>query len=89
MPRPAAITWEDPAAAIYRGCQLCEHGAASSGIRCRHPEAGPHGESVSLCRRSGGFCGPEAKHLTFPGLNPLQPLQTLQRITPCPTVNKP
>lgn len=82
MPLTATITWEDPASANYRACELCEHGktVGERGRYCTHPEA-PRllDAGVASCRASGGFCGPEAKHLTFPGLHPLQPFA---RVTP-------
>lgn len=74
MPLTATITWEDPASANYRACELCEHGSKlrkAGEQSCMHPESGY--QPVARCRASGGFCGPEAKHLTFPGLQPLQP----------------
>lgn len=73
MPRPATITWEDPATASYRACQLCDH-RHPDGRLCFHPEALRDGNTVTIvaARASGGFCGPDAKHLTFPGLQPLQ-----------------
>ena len=72
------ITWEDPATGAYRACQLCDHGTTSlqGGRFCVHPEAPVNHRAVVFCRAPGGFCGPDAKHLTFPGLHaPLPPIR--------------
>lgn len=58
-----------------RACQLCDYGKRN-GVpipECQHPE-NREGFVVGTCRAPGGFCGPDAKHLTFPGLRaPLTP----------------
>ena len=71
------ITWEDPAAALYRGCQLCDHRAERpTGLCCVHPSADRGGMFVHVARSMSGHCGPDAKHLTFPGLHaPLAPIR--------------
>jgi len=52
----------------YRGCQLCAHGC-TGGTTCTHPCTKVEGtRDVVALRAPGGACGPEAKHLDFPGL---------------------
>lgn len=52
-----------------RGCVLCQHGTGPAEHRwCTHPQA-PH-QPVDQVRAPGGACGPEAKLLHFPGLQP-------------------
>lgn len=52
----------------YRGCELCNHGGNAAG-RCGNPEfKTEHSPLVLDLRAPGGACGPEAKALTFPGL---------------------
>lgn len=71
------ITWD--ASGEPRACQLCDYGRnilRDGARRCTHPEAPSRDEAahVTACRAFGGFCGPDAKHLTFPGLRaPLTP----------------
>ena len=69
-------TWEDPAVNAYRACALCQYGR--NGTHCAHPEELRNLDSgelrpVHVARSTFGTCGAEAKHLTFPGLQPLQP----------------
>ncbi len=66
----------------YRACQLCDHGRASCGKTCTHPEA-PRFNTVTELRDPGGACGPEARWLDYAGLNtqvgypaPRRPLAT-------------
>lgn len=66
---PPVFLWDTPEQP--RACQLCDHGKPSGGRQCTHPEL--RGASTHDARRFGGACGPEAKHLTFPGLQPLRP----------------
>ncbi len=69
-----SCTWEDPAVGAYRACQLCDHRHLGGG-ECAHPEAVTRGRTMPtyIARSAGGFCGPEAKHLTFPACNPCNP----------------
>lgn len=52
----------------HRACQLCTHGR-QQGVLCACPEmqAEPIRTTAAL-RKLGGACGPDAKHLAFPGL---------------------
>lgn len=55
----------------WRGCQLCDHGRGPEAQRvCTCPAAvGQRPRLVELVRRPHGGCGPEALHLSFPGLH--------------------
>lgn len=70
---PPRFVWDTPTEP--RACQLCDHRDKTHPdnlMRCGHREA--RGVRVYEARALGGFCGPDAKHLTFPGLRaPLTP----------------
>ena len=55
----------------WRACLLCDHGSLVDGqqvCRCRAVVAPGAYQPVELMRRRHGACGPEATHLSFPGL---------------------
>lgn len=55
----------------WRACVLCEHGADLDGQRvceARAVVAPAAHKPVDLVRGTHGPCGPEAVHLSFPGL---------------------
>lgn len=52
----------------YRGCELCDHGARSDGTCANAQFSSEASTHVLELRAPGGACGPEAKALTFPGL---------------------
>mgnify|MGYP001560279149 FL=1 len=56
--------------APYRACELCIHGISVAGARHCHHEAAPRPTAapVHTMRAPNGPCGPEARHLDFPGL---------------------
>lgn len=61
------MTW---APVIPYGCpRVCEHGKTGA---CTHPEVAGRlpGATVPFddARAQGGACGPDAEHMTFPGL---------------------
>lgn len=61
-------------AQTYRACELCSAGQSVDGERrCTQPQALPQGRAlvpVQLVRSPTGACGPDARFLDFPGLNP-------------------
>lgn len=55
----------------WRACLLCDHGATVDDqqvCRCRAVVAPAAYQPIDLVRRQYGACGPEANHLSFPGL---------------------
>lgn len=64
----------------FRACAICVHGRNAEGGKreidqsadlCACPEvAGRKTVPIHLARSNGGACGPEAHHLSFPGLLP-------------------
>lgn len=78
MMAPAA--WIQADARPLRGCSICTHGRCPSGdpsrqgpteaSHCACPDvAGQVGKlPVQAARANAGPCGPEARHLRFPGL---------------------
>jgi len=55
----------------WRACRICVHGIDVHGQRhCKCPAIQPPGASqhVELTRANTGACGPEAHHMSFPGL---------------------
>ena len=58
----------------FRACDLCDHSRhVGARLTCQHPSAAyVHGVDtpVGAARARGGSCGPEALHLSFPGLEP-------------------
>lgn len=72
-----------PTGPTYRACVVCRHGRGTEGkprgeadvctcpdVTGRRTQAAdwPIGVPVQVARSNGGPCGPEAYHLTFPGL---------------------
>lgn len=56
----------------YRACDLCEHGRTQSDRRvclCIDVVLGKAPQPVHIARAPNGQCGPEAKFMSFPGLN--------------------
>lgn len=65
----AFIPPTDWATPRYRACELCQHHAkVADGLRCSHPSAKLHRQAqVALARAAGGWCGPDADRMSFPG----------------------
>lgn len=56
--------WKKEQASIW-ACNFCAH-ANMFHSTCKHPEHNK--QDQQLARSSGGFCGPEAQHLSIPGV---------------------
>lgn len=71
----APMRWIDERPLPYRACEICAHRRArtyaTAPLLCGYVEPG-HTRALPIAvdraRASGGHCGPEAEHLSFPGL---------------------
>jgi len=54
----------------YRACEICDHGLEVLDQRyCRCREVAMGATPVYVARAPNGQCGPDARHLSFPGLH--------------------